>query len=460
MSPSTATALCIVLIAALFIAERDFDSKAVSLSIWIPFAWFFFAASRFPSRWLNPGAPVSVMSDSASGSPLDRAVFTLLIFLALLVLLKRRVHIFRWIQANPWVWAFFIYGALSVLWSDYPLVSIKRLIKATGNLFMALVILTEDDPRQAIGWIMRRLAYVLLPLSVLYIKYYPALGRAYHMGEPMYTGVADQKNALGQTVLFLGIYFFWCLLFRASDRTSQVNSLGRTAVYTIALGMIVWLMVMADSATSLVVSIVAVVLLVLSRSGVMYRRPKNLFQFGVFSILLVIVLETVFDLSGTIIHALGRDSTLTTRVPMWLVLLSMVENPWMGAGYESFWLGPRLASLIEMFGVQNAHNGYLELYLSSGAFGIFLVLFAVAAGMYGLSFSMRYDYPFAVLKLTYLVSILVYNWTEATFFGVNELWTLFLIAVLTPSRATGANGRPDSPTTSTAGRPAFRERGR
>jgi exopolysaccharide production protein ExoQ len=42
---------------------------------------------------------------------------------------------------------------------------------------MALVLLTEPDPEEALVRMMKRSAYVLLPVSVLFIKYYPELGR-------------------------------------------------------------------------------------------------------------------------------------------------------------------------------------------------------------------------------------------------------------------------------------------
>ena len=44
---------------------------------------------------------------------------------------------------------------------------------------MVLVILTEKRPYEAVGVILRRLAFLLLPLSVLFIRYYPDLGREY-----------------------------------------------------------------------------------------------------------------------------------------------------------------------------------------------------------------------------------------------------------------------------------------
>ena len=67
---------------------------------------------------------------------------------------------------------------MSVLWSDFPDVAFKRWIKAIGDLAMVLVIVTDAEP---IGTrrLFSRPGFVLLPTSVLLIKYYANLGRGY-----------------------------------------------------------------------------------------------------------------------------------------------------------------------------------------------------------------------------------------------------------------------------------------
>ena len=42
---------------------------------------------------------------------------------------------------------------------------------------MILVILSEEDPANAIRTVFVRCAYVLIPLSILFIKYYPEVRR-------------------------------------------------------------------------------------------------------------------------------------------------------------------------------------------------------------------------------------------------------------------------------------------
>ena len=43
---------------------------------------------------------------------------------------------------------------------------------------------------------------------------------------------------------------------------------------------------------------------------------------------------------------------------------------------------------------------------------------------------LKVDYSFALLKLTLIIVVLVYNWTEASFHGINNIWLLFFISVI------------------------------
>ena len=73
---------------------------------------------------------------------------------------------------NIWILVLFLYLGISILWSDFMGVSFKRWIRATGDLVMALVVLTEPAPYEAIKTLINRCAIVLIPLSLLFIKYF------------------------------------------------------------------------------------------------------------------------------------------------------------------------------------------------------------------------------------------------------------------------------------------------
>ena len=84
-------------------------------------------------------------------------------------------------------------------------------MKIPGLPIMALIVLTEPDPEEALISLMKRCAYVVIPVSIFFIKYYPQLGPTYDQwtGSQMVTGITKHKNGLGSACMILGFFFFW-----------------------------------------------------------------------------------------------------------------------------------------------------------------------------------------------------------------------------------------------------------
>lgn len=432
MSPPVATAITAIIILYMLFAEAKTQLHGVSKAIWVPFAWMFLAGSRYVSQWLYPNAASRSPDAIMEGSPLDRMVFLLLVILGILVLLRRDIKWKVLLSQNRWACAYLLFGMASILWSQYPSIAAKRWIKALGTPTMALILLTEERPWEAVGALLRRLAYLLLPLSVLFIKFYPHLGRAYHMGRPMFTGVASQKNGLGQLCLITGIYLAWDLLLYRRVQ-SDVARHRPFLPYALTVVMIVWLMHMGDSATSLVALVLCVIIVLVSRVRWVVSVPRRILAIGLTAVFVGVTLEMTLGVSARLLEIIGRDPTLTTRVPMWQALLDMAPNPIVGAGYESFWLGGRLSVLLDAYGVRQAHNGYLETYLNLGLVGLSLMVGTIISGLFRVRRQLQVDYGFGILRLCLIIAVVVYNWTEATLYGVNNMWILLLLGCLDTS---------------------------
>src|SRR5260370_14240288 len=141
MPPIIATAILFFGILGLFWLDRD-EKVRTSKALWIPVMWLLLAGSRNVSEWLNL-SPVTDSPDRyLDGNPVDRAVFTGLLALGVTVLVARERQLGRLLRANGLILLFFCYGALSVLWSDYPAVSFKRWVKDLGDFVMILIVLT------------------------------------------------------------------------------------------------------------------------------------------------------------------------------------------------------------------------------------------------------------------------------------------------------------------------------
>src|SRR5438067_2652022 len=179
LPPSIASCFTVGLIIWLF--RRDIREKHdISGALWLPLLWLILGCSRSVSTWLNIfGLPVSGAPSVEEGSPLDAWVYFALIIAGFCVLAKRQVRLSEVVSNNGWLIVFLIYCFISITWSDFPFVAFKRWLKILGHPIMALIILTEPDFEEALTRLMKRCAYVVVPVSILFIKYYPQWGRDY-----------------------------------------------------------------------------------------------------------------------------------------------------------------------------------------------------------------------------------------------------------------------------------------
>src|SRR5207247_9598392 len=186
----------------------------VSSALWLPVAWLSLGASRSVGEWLGVGLVVQSPEQYLEGSPLDQLIFTGLLAAGVMVLFGRAERAGTLLRANGPLLVFFLYCAVSVLWSDYPFVAFKRWNKALGNLVMVLVVLSDPDPLAAVKRLFARTSFLLIPLSILLIKYYPELGRGFSFwtGEAWNNGVATSKNGLGIVCFVFVLGSLWRFL--------------------------------------------------------------------------------------------------------------------------------------------------------------------------------------------------------------------------------------------------------
>jgi exopolysaccharide production protein ExoQ len=432
MNAQLATLVYAIGIAGLFWLDRERDLRP-SKALWIPVIWLLINESRSVSDWLNSGPTISQSASYLEGSPLDAVIFGLLMAGGVLVLIYRRKQIGPILLANWPILLFFTYCALSSSWSDYPFVSLKRCFKATGDVVMVLVVLTDPNTYSAIKRLMSRTAFLLIPLSILLIKYYPDFGRSYNPwdGVSNYGGVTTFKNLLGMTCLICGLGCLWIFTDVLREKKGLQRA-KRIVAYGTVLAMVGWLFWMANSATSFSCFIMAGALIIITAVIPFTRKPIFVHLF-VIGIVCVSLFALFGDTGGNLVGTLGRDATLTGRTQVWSVVLSLVQNPVLGTGFESFWLGDRLPKIwvaLNQKGIQEAHNGYLEVYLNLGWVGVTLLGLLVIKGYRNMISSIRHDPNVGRIKLAFFVVGLVYSLTEAGFRMMTPVWFAFLLATI------------------------------
>jgi exopolysaccharide production protein ExoQ len=430
MNPQIATIAYAFLIAVLFYLNRDSRTKT-SPALWLPVIWLGIGSSRGLSTWFGWGLNSDQSDQYLEGSPFDRAFLTVVVVVALAVLIKRREKVAAVLRANIPIVLFTLYCAISILWSDYPDVALKRWVKSLGDLSMVLLVLTETNPLVAVRRWMSRTAFLLVPASMLLVKYYPDLGRGYNRftWQPFYQGVATDKNGLGLLCLICGIGAVWQLIqLRKEPRTRLTKK--RFIAQSILLVMVCWLLYMANSMTSFSCFVMASTLMFYTSLRFFSRRPWTVHI--LVALLLSVSLSALFGGGETgLVQSLGRDPTLTGRTEIWTAVLALPVNPWIGTGFESFWLGWRLDQLwsSHWWHPNEAHNGYLEVFLNLGWIGIVLLALVLVTGYRSVIAAVRRAPDEGRLRLAFFFTALAYNCTESAVRIMHPAWIGLLLAV-------------------------------
>jgi hypothetical protein len=429
MPPVVAALLFVIGIAGLCFLDRD-KSGRISPALWLPTIWVAIAGSRMVSVWVGQGSFVASAAQATDGNALDRNIFSVMILAAGLVLLHRGQQTGHLLRANVPMVLLFGYGALSIFWSDFPAVAAKRWIKAMGDVMMVCVVLTDPAGPEAVKRFFMRVGTLLIPLSVLFIKYFPWLGQGYggtSRSDVIYFGVATDKNMLGAVCLLTGMACVWRLLDAWRHRDTTWNA-GPVLAQSVLLAMTLWLFLIADSMTSLGCFLLAsAVMAGLARPGAMKRRLlPHVLVLGMIGL----VLTGLFVEAGAgLVEVLGRDQGLTDRTELWKTLMTINSSPVFGAGFESFWLGERLERLWEIYWWRpnESHNGYIEVFLNLGMVGIVLLAIVVIAGYRNGIRSFREGSSVGGMRLACFATALAYACTEAAFRMMHPIWIMFLM---------------------------------
>jgi len=426
MKPPLALLCCLPLI--VWFWKRDKKARPeFSSAIWIPLFWLLLLGSRPVSFWIG-----SSSGDNLEGNLFDRTVYLGMILMAMRIASKRGLDWGAFFRDNKGIMVFYLFLLATMLWSPYPFVTLRRWFKDLGSVFIILVILTEYDPMETIKTIFARCAYILFPLSVIFIRYFPALGREYtRSGEVTYTGVTTQKNALGELVLVLGL-----LIISELIRPNRPQKAGFfkahhfTLLFVFSIG--IYLLLGSNSQTSFICFILGTSILLGYKISFFKNHPqRQLVTFFTLAALFFVV-NNVFQLTDELLRMVGRDPTLTHRTEIWQGVRENPVDPIIGGGYQMFWDMHRSITVGEFQDVKltSAHNGYLEIYLDGGTLGLcFLAIMLLAVGI-------RVCREFLTgsehgrLAFAFYIIMLFYNVSESMYARRSPLWFAFLLFTL------------------------------
>jgi O-antigen ligase len=354
--------------------------------------------------------------DTAAGSAVIQVVYAAFYFFFFVVVVFEHKRILSIITREKWIMVLWTWCLLSFLWSVEPSLTLRRTIALLGVIIIGLFVAIRLEPKQQIrlvAWVVGITAVASLAVCILM----PQSGVSI-TGE--WKGVFHQKNVLGHTMA-LGIFCF-AFLFLSENR--------RRWLYGFFIALCGGLMLMSQSVTAVSVTLVMLAVLYFRR---VFRLPIKTLTMATTAFLAIAIPAFVWFFSNIegILTAVGRDPSLTGRVPLWHAVVQEIgKRPLLGYGYTAFWYsveGDRIHSALGWIPM-HAHDGYLETTLALGFVGMFILMCGLLANFFrGLRVYAESDTLEEFWPLFFLIFMAVDNIAEVWMLKVNSLiWMLYI----------------------------------
>jgi exopolysaccharide production protein ExoQ len=424
--------VCFAFIITLLNIEHRQNHNASKI-LWIPTVWMLIRGSRPLGSWFYSSTMHPITNEMIEeGSRIDRIVFGALIIVSLYVIYSNDINWVSIIRGNKSLICILVFSALSILWSDFQFLSIKRWIKLAGLLPVSIIILSEINPFQALETIFRRCIYVLLPLSAVFIKYYPYLGRIYGRwsGEASWTGVTLTKNAFGQLCAISILFLVWVSIRDRRDKRFQRPVHVRVAdnlMLVLAVFLLVGLAGSSSSITSIFCLVIGIAsMLVLYKSIIHIKHVANLLFLGV-AIIWVVLISGGSLIEGAT-RLVDRDPSFTGRTDMWKMLLDTgSRHPILGTGFGGYFGTPG-NEFLEEHGYVVGHNGLLDIYVELGIVGVMLIV-AFTLDLYTrFRRELAYRLDWGIFGICFLLISVLANFSESLFLNsTSYIWSFMIL---------------------------------
>ncbi len=343
------------------------------------------------------------------------------------------------VRQNISIFLLAVIAFFSFIWSDFPdytLADIRDIWMMTSfSLYFAIRFTLKEQ--------IKLIAYTLLiggALSIICAIGLPQVGKhltLQHVGA--WKGIYGHKNSLGSLML-LGI--FTCLYLPIKN-LKILKYLGS--------GFLFILMIASTSRTSLVLfGLILFIMFIYQKFRWRGKISVILVDMGILVLgCLSLGLITYWT---EILTGIGRDPTLTSRIPIWSVMINrLMERPWLGFGRGAFFApdSPYGVEIGQVIGSgwhpPHGHNGFLDLAIDFGLIGLSLFLIT-----YLTTFAKIVKQAYASRKpeelwlLAFMFFLSMNNITESLLlYQANLHWVLFLTIAFTVSQITVSQNIPD-----------------
>jgi exopolysaccharide production protein ExoQ len=339
-----------------------------------------------------------------------------------LVLMRWR----RVLSAARAVWplvALALLAPVSIAWSDEPMLTVRRSAFLLGSTLLGIYLGERFSVEQLSRFLAQSVCMMILATVIFYVVA-PAYVIDYTAYGGAWKGLSVTKNTFGA---YMAIAVSVLLLVRFH----HFRWLRYLFLFTAAL-----LLLLSHSATSLLGCVLIIAIMPLWRLIHLRGKVRLLVYLLVPTVICAGIYFICVD-KELLFRVLERDSTLTGRTDLWLLVLSAImKHPILGYGYGAFWTGMK-GEVLNIYIASKwlpmgAHNGYLELCLSFGILGLPLLFYVIFR-----SFRMANDYirsndgSLGLWPMTYLILFVFNNFFESHLLGTRSLEFVMFVAITT-----------------------------
>ena len=281
------------------------------------------------------------------------------------------------------------------------------------------------------AWVRAEIVYVLVTL--FFMLRYSSIAYQWH-GENgrVLMGIVGNKNGFSKQMSF-GILLELTLV-RELLQNNKVPKPSLWGVFLLQLFMII----QNKSVGGLFFAFVPVAYLYTAEPalGTQARIPLG-FLYVVGSVVFLFIALTILPLLVPLFEAMGKDATLTGRVPLWRQIISVISSTHtlFGWGYPRFWKEKEAYSLVHagfkddtFFATMTSgsHNVLLEMTLYVGLVGLVIFLLMFILSMRSVPYMKEEQYIFCS---SFLMMFMLSGLTERGM-AAEEYMTLMLFCVL------------------------------
>lgn len=380
---------------------------------------------------LNPFSPESVLLTEITdeGNLLAQVLFLGAFGVAMLGAFRNRTV--KWGMVPTSLVVLFAWLAVSIIWSDAPLISLRRLfalLVASSTVAMAITILPPLTTLKTLRWFLA-IVLVIDLMSVGFV--HNAVHHAADVMDPAlagkWKGMHGHKN-VAATVAIFGAAIF-CASYAVWRKLMDLVLLALALIFLVGTG----------SKTSLAFGLGCLVLFVVFLNQLARRWDARVASLCIL-ILTVISATALMNFAPQIGAVFEDPQAFTGRVALWTSLLAYIfDHPLLGSGYGGFWRigqdSPILHYSDQLFTrrANHGHNGFLDIIASTGLVGFSLSIFALIIAPFSAIWKPA-DSPFGrvfrALAASLLMYVFLHNILESDYLQATRVpWLIWVVAV-------------------------------